>query len=68
MQMQIITLQIRRKEVLIVEKVKNAADKLVCQIDKQQKLVEIVHKGYTTTIRFFDDGHVEINNTANKVA
>lgn len=51
-----------------MEKVKNAADKLVCKIDKLQKLVEIVHKGYTTIIRFFDDGHVEITNNADKAA
>jgi hypothetical protein len=51
-----------------VENIKNAADKLVCRLDKQQKLVEIVHKGYKTTIRFNDDGTVEITNTAGKAA
>lgn len=51
-----------------MEKVKNSADKLVCQIDKQKKLVEIVQKGCKTTIRFFDNGYVEIINTVNKVA
>lgn len=51
-----------------MEKVKNAVGKLVCQIDKQQKLVEIVHKGYTTLIRFCADGHVEITNIVDKVA
>lgn len=51
-----------------MEKVKNAAGKLVCQIDKQQKLVEIVHKGYTTLIRFCADGHVEITNIEDKAA
>ena len=51
-----------------MENVKNKADKLVCRLDKRQKLVEIVHKGYTTTIRFLDDGRVEIINTADKIA
>ena len=47
--------------------VRNGANKLVCCIDKSKKLVEIMNKGYSTTIRFLDDGTVEIKN-ANKVA
>lgn len=51
-----------------MEKVKNAAGKLVCQIDKHNRIVEIVHKGYTTLIRFCVDGHVEITNIEDYVA
>jgi len=45
-----------------MEEVRNAANRLVCQIDKQNKVVEIVIKGYKTTIRFLTDGSVEIIN------
>jgi hypothetical protein len=45
-----------------MEQVKNANDKLVCQIDKAQKMVEIVNKGYKTIIRFTADGQVVIVN------
>ena len=48
----------------MVENIKNAAEKLVCRLDKRRKLVEIVRKGYKTTIRFTDDGRVEVLNTA----
>ena len=45
-----------------MQDVRNAADKLVCRIDKRYKTVEIVVKGYITVIRFFDDGNVRITN------
>ena len=44
------------------EDVRNEINKLVCRVDKVGKVVEIVHKGYKTTIRFLDDGSVEIIN------
>lgn len=50
-----------------MQDVRNGADKLVCRIDKTSKTVEIVLKGYKTTIRFLDDGQVVIEN-ANKAA
>jgi len=46
-----------------MEEVRNAADKLVCRIDKGKKVVEIVMKGCKTQIRFLDDGTTEVINT-----
>ena len=45
-----------------MEEVRNYCDKLVCRIDKSERLVEIVIKGCKTTIRFKSDGTVEIKN------
>ncbi|UKI48388.1 MAG: hypothetical protein L6V82_02770 [Clostridiales bacterium] len=45
-----------------MEDVRNGCDKLVCRIDKSERLVEIVMKGYKTTICFKSDGTVEIKN------
>lgn len=45
-----------------MEEVRNSNGKLVCQIDKEGKVVEIVIKGCKTTIRFLSDGTVEIIN------
>lgn len=45
-----------------MEDVRNGCDKLVCRIDKSERLVEIVIKGCKTTIRFMPDGTVEIKN------
>ncbi len=50
-----------------MQDVRNSADKLVCRIDRPTRTVEIALKGCITTIRFLDDGQVEIINT-NKVA
>ena len=44
--------------------VRNGADKLVCRIDKASKTIEIVQKGYKTTIRFLDNGQVLIKNVS----
>lgn len=46
-----------------MEEVRNGCNKLVCQIDRRTKTVEIVIKGYKTAIRFNDNGTVEILNT-----
>lgn len=46
-----------------MEEVRNRSGKLVCQIDRSCKTVEIVLKGCVTRIRFTDDGNVEIINT-----
>lgn len=45
-----------------MEEVRNAANRLVCCVDKTQKTVEIVTKGYKTVIQFLDNGTVKIQN------
>lgn len=45
-----------------MEEVRNSSNKLVCQIDKASRTVEIVIKGCKTTIQFKSDGTVEIKN------
>lgn len=50
-----------------MEDVRNIMDKLVCRVDKSNKIVEIVSKGYKTIIHFFDDGDVKITNTINLI-
>lgn len=45
-----------------MEEVRNSSNKLVCRLDKKKRMVEIVIKGCKTTIRFLDDGTVEIEN------
>jgi len=46
------------------EDVRNEINRLVCRVDKASKIVEIVHKGYKTTVRFLDNGSVQIINTS----
>lgn len=45
-----------------MQEVRNSIGKLVCLIDKEQQVVEIVIKGCKTTIRF-SENQVEIINT-----
>lgn len=45
-----------------MEEIRNSSNKLVCRLDKARRVVEIVIKGCKTTIRFLDDGTVEIEN------
>ena len=52
----------RKRRRKFMEDVRNGCDKLVCRIDKSERLVEIVMKGYKTTICFKSDGTVEIKN------
>lgn len=47
-----------------MQDVRNGADKLVCRIDKISRTVEIVVKGFRTTIRFLDDGQVLIQHSS----
>lgn len=42
--------------------VRNANGKLVCRLDEEKYLIEIVQKGCITRIRFMPDGKVEIVN------
>ncbi|MBI6873411.1 MULTISPECIES: hypothetical protein [Clostridium] len=52
-----------------MQSIKNSSGKLVCRIDSSQKIVEIVHKGIRTVIRFLDDGTYEVkNNEVIKIA
>ena len=43
--------------------VRNSYGKLVCRIDKLNKTIEIALKCCVTTIRFMDDGKVNVENT-----
>ena len=45
-----------------MQNVKNSDGKTICQVDDQGKLVEILHKGVKTLIKFLPDGNVEIIN------
>ena len=45
-----------------MQEVRNSANKLVCRIDKERKVVEIVIKGCKTQIRFFYVGTTEVKN------
>lgn len=46
-----------------MQEVRNAANKLVCRIDKEKKVVEIIIKGCKTQIRFLADGTAEVKNS-----
>jgi hypothetical protein len=43
--------------------IKNSKGKLVCRIDEKASIVEIVHKGCKTMIRFKPDGMAEVVNS-----
>jgi len=42
--------------------IKNSKGKLICRIDEKDSLVEIVHKGSKTIIRFKPDVAAEVIN------
>lgn len=46
-----------------MKQIRNADGKLVCQIDEAKKTVEIVIKGFKTTVCFTSDGQAVIVNT-----
>lgn len=48
------------KELTAMREIRNDKKKLVCFLDERQRIVEIVHKGCTTTIHFISDGTVKI--------
>lgn len=50
-----------------MEDIRNAEKKLVCRINRQTRTIEIVQKKCVTTIRFLENGQVNVIN-ANKVA
>jgi len=45
-----------------MEVVKNANGKTVCRVDGTSRIVEIVHKGFKTIIRFAPDGTYQVEN------
>ena len=47
-----------------MEVIKNSDGKTICRADAKDKLVEIKSKEIVTTIRFLDDGTIEITNKA----
>ena len=47
-----------------VEVIRNSDGKTICRADAKDKLVEIKSKEIVTTIRFLDDGTIEITNKA----
>ena len=47
-----------------MEVIKNSDGKTICRADAKDKLVEIKSKDIVTTIRFLDDGTIEITNKA----
>jgi hypothetical protein len=47
-----------------MEIIKNSAGKTICCVDTQHKLVEIVHKGIKTLIRFLPNGDIEVIDIA----
>lgn len=46
-----------------MQDIRNVDGKLVCRLDKEAAVVEIVHKGCKTLIRLKPDGTTEIINT-----
>ena len=46
-----------------MKEIKNADGKLVCRMDERAWIIEIVHKGCKTLIRFMPDGTAEVINT-----
>lgn len=46
-----------------MQDIKNSAGKLICRIDAEEKMVEIVHKGIRTIILMHDDGSYNIENS-----
>lgn len=47
-----------------MEVIKNSDGKTICRADARDKLIEIKNKDIVTTIRFLNDGTIEITNKA----
>jgi len=47
-----------------VEVIKNSGGKTICRADAKDKIVEFKNKDIVTTIRFLNDGTIEITNKA----
>ena len=52
--------RLNTEEVKAMKDIKNSAGKLVCRVDMSTLLVEIVHKGIVTTVRFLPDNQIEV--------
>lgn len=46
-----------------MREIRNKQGKLVCRLNEELYLIEIVHKGCKTLIRFEPDGKVKVINT-----
>lgn len=46
-----------------MQEIRNGNNKLVCRIDRAQRIVEIVLKGCTTQIQFADNGKITVTNS-----
>lgn len=42
--------------------IKNANGKLVCKLDQKSRTIEIVSKGFKTSIRFLESGELVVLN------
>jgi hypothetical protein len=47
-----------------LEIIKNSGGKTICRADPKEKVIEIKNKDIVTTIRFLDDGTIEVTNKA----
>lgn len=47
-----------------MEALKNSGGKMICRVDCTKKVVEIKLKDIVTTIRFLEDGTIEVINKA----
>jgi hypothetical protein len=47
-----------------LEIIKNSGGKTICRVDPKEKVIEIKNKDIVTTIRFLDDGTIEVTNKA----
>lgn len=47
---------------MIMQNIKNANGKLICKVDSDSKVIEIVFKGYKTIIQFFENGKMQVIN------
>lgn len=46
-----------------MRKIRNANNKLVCEVDEEQKEVIIILKGCKTIVRFTGNGSIEVEHT-----
>jgi len=46
-----------------MKQIRNADDKLVCQVNETDRSVVIIIKGFKTVVRFTADGRVEVENS-----
>ena len=46
-----------------MQTIKNANGKTVCQADASKRTMEIVHKGFKTTVIFLNNGKMKVVNS-----